>query len=103
MSSFYFFLVACFHIWPSLGVFGGSHEARLLTKLLEDYQIYERPVLHESKPVELVFGISLQQIIDLDERNQLLKSLLWLDYNWVDEYLRWNKVYIKSRVSEALI
>ena len=68
------------------------HEARLLDDLLENYQKYERPVLDESDPVELQFGIDLQQIIDLDERNQLLQTNMWLTYNWIDANLVWNEV-----------
>jgi hypothetical protein len=70
----------------------GSHEARLLSDLLKKYQKFERPVAVESDPLKLTFGISLQQIIDLDERNQLLKSNLWLDYSWLDSNLVWNTV-----------
>ena len=82
--------------WLFLTFFGlgtaGSHEARLLDDLLRSYQIYERPVAIESEPIELNFSISLQQIIDLDERNQLLKSNLWLTYHWNDMNLKWNAV-----------
>ena len=67
-------------------------EAKLLKNLLDKYHIYERPVYDENKPVNLVFGISLRQIIDLDERNQLLKSNLWLEYTWQDVNLMWNYV-----------
>jgi hypothetical protein len=49
-------------------------------------------VQNENRPVELQFNISLQQIIDLDERNQLLKSNMWLTYHWFDENLVWNEV-----------
>ena len=59
---------------------------------MENYQKYERPVLDESDPVELQFGIDLQQIIDLDERNQLLQTNMWLTYNWIDANLVWNEV-----------
>ena len=60
--------------------------------LIGRYQIYERPVQNENRPVELQFDISLQQIIDLDERNQLLKSNMWLTYHWTDANLVWNEV-----------
>ena len=60
--------------------------------LIGRYQIYERPVQNENRPVELQFNISLQQIIDLDERNQLLKSNMWPTYHWFDENLVWNEV-----------
>ena len=60
--------------------------------LIGKYQIYERPVQNENRPVELKFNISLQQIIDIDERNQLLKSNMWLKYSWTDANLVWNEV-----------
>ena len=73
-------------------IFGATNEHRLLNNLLMDYQKYERPVANESLPVSLNFSLSLQQIIDLDERNQLLITNLWLDYTWEDVNLQWNKV-----------
>ena len=71
-----------------------NNEHRLLNNLLDKYQKYERPVANESTPINLRFTLSLQQIIDLDERNQLLITNLWLDYKWEDVNLVWNKVYI---------
>jgi len=43
----------------------GIHEKKLLTKLLEKYNILERPVANESEPLEVKFGLTLQQIIDV--------------------------------------
>ena len=73
-------------------IYGATNEHRLLNNLLMDYQKYERPVANESLPVSLNFTLSLQQIIDLDERNQLLITNLWLEYTWEDVNLQWNKV-----------
>ena len=75
-------------------VSAATNEHRLLDNLLDKYQKYERPVANESSPVNLTFTLSLQQIIDLDERNQLLITNLWLDYSWKDVNLEWNKVLI---------
>ena len=36
------------------------------------------------------FVFSLQQIIDLDEKNQILTSNVWLDLKWKDAYMMWN-------------
>ena len=36
------------------------------------------------------FLFSLQQIIDLDEKNQILTSNVWLDLTWKDAYMMWN-------------
>lgn len=48
-----------------LDVYGGPHERRLLNDLLEHYNTLERPVYNESEPLTLLFGLTLQQIIDV--------------------------------------
>nr|ACP31296.1 nicotinic acetylcholine receptor a6 subunit isoform XX [Tribolium castaneum] len=54
----------------------GPHEKRLLNNLLGPYNVLERPVANESEPLEVKFGLTLQQIIDVE----------WNDYN-----LKWNE------------
>jgi nicotinic acetylcholine receptor len=43
----------------------GYHEKRLLNTLLNNYNLLERPVANESEPLEVRFGLTLQQIIDV--------------------------------------
>ncbi|XP_076645049.1 nicotinic acetylcholine receptor alpha7 subunit isoform X1 [Halictus rubicundus] len=69
---------------------GGLHEKRLLNDLLEKYNVLERPVGNESDPLVLSFGLTLMQIIDVDEKNQLLITNLWLKLEWNDVNMRWN-------------
>lgn len=45
--------------------FQGPHEKRLLNHLLASYNTLERPVANESEPLEVKFGLTLQQIIDV--------------------------------------
>ena len=33
---------------------------------------------------------SIQQIVDLDEKNQIMTSNIWLTLEWVDDALTWN-------------
>jgi len=47
-------------------------------------------VLNETAPLVLTFGVTLQQIIDVDEKNQLLITCLWLNLEWNDYQLNWN-------------
>ncbi|XP_064461455.1 neuronal acetylcholine receptor subunit alpha-7-like isoform X2 [Ornithodoros turicata] len=68
----------------------GPHERRLLFDLLSNYNTLERPVANESEPLLLSFGLTLQQIIDVDEKNQLLVTNIWLTLDWVDVNLRWD-------------
>nr|CAH7721852.1 unnamed protein product [Callosobruchus chinensis] len=84
----------------------GPHEKLLLNNLLATYNVLERPVANESDPLEVKFGLTLQQIIDvdeknqilttnawlnLDEKNQLLITNIWLSLEWNDYNLRWNE------------
>lgn len=43
----------------------GDNEKRLLHKLLDNYNVLERPVANESDPLQLSFGLTLMQIIDV--------------------------------------
>jgi len=71
-------------------IYCGPYEKMLLKHLLYDYERQNRPVLNETEPLVLTFGITLQQIIDVDEKNQLLITCLWLNLDWVDYQLNWN-------------
>ncbi|XP_050425041.1 neuronal acetylcholine receptor subunit alpha-7-like isoform X1 [Adelges cooleyi] len=68
----------------------GPHEKRLLNDLLDPYNTLERPVANESEPLQLSLGLMLMQIIDVDEKNQLLITNMWLKLEWNDVNLRWN-------------
>ena len=57
-----------------------SDEARLLRHLLDQYEkmgTSSRPTYNSSAPTEVHFGIRLIQL-DVDEKNQLLKTSAWL-------------------------
>ena len=43
----------------------GYYEKKLLGDLMRGYDYLERPVINESEPLMLTFGITLQQIIDV--------------------------------------
>lgn len=67
-----------------------SHEKRLMDSLLRHYDASVRPVKNSSEPVIIRLGITLTQIFDLDEKNQVLTTIVWLDQEWFDEYLVWD-------------
>nr|XP_029720581.1 uncharacterized protein LOC115262322 [Aedes albopictus] len=53
-------------MWMPLQVVNaGYHEKRLLHNLLDNYNVLERPVVNESDPLQLSFGLTLMQIIDV--------------------------------------
>jgi len=67
-----------------------TDEQRLLKNLMRNYDKASRPVFNASHSVEVKFSFSLIQICDMDERNQVLTTNVWLGQEWVDESLRWN-------------
>ena len=69
-----------------------DQETNLINDLMRDYQKYSRPVSDPNFPLHLNITLTLKQIIDLDERNQLLKTNLWLEYYWFDDKLKWKTV-----------
>ena len=51
------------YLWP--GCNGGPYEKELLNDLLKNYNVQNRPVMNESSPIVITFGVTLQQIVDL--------------------------------------
>ncbi|XP_076237556.1 nicotinic acetylcholine receptor alpha6 [Calliopsis andreniformis] len=69
----------------------GPDERRLLNELLSSYNTLERPVANDNETLEVKFGVTLQQIIDVDEKNQILTTNAWLKLEWTDYNLQWNE------------
>lgn len=76
----------------------GPHEKRLLNHLLSTYNTLERPVANESEPLEVKFGLTLQQIIDVVSfcvtTNSLKKSFFITFYG---DLKLWNKRSIEKK------
>uniref|UniRef100_A0A0K0EI08 Neurotransmitter-gated ion-channel ligand-binding domain-containing protein n=1 Tax=Strongyloides stercoralis TaxID=6248 RepID=A0A0K0EI08_STRER len=65
-----------------------------LYKTLLNPQRYEkdvRPTLHHSIQTNVTFGFLLNQIVEMDEKNQVLTTRCWLNINWFDPRLSWNQ------------
>uniref|UniRef100_A0A4W4EMM7 Neuronal acetylcholine receptor subunit alpha-7 n=1 Tax=Electrophorus electricus TaxID=8005 RepID=A0A4W4EMM7_ELEEL len=69
----------------------GPYQRALLKSLLKDYNPMERPVANDSQPLTVVLSLSLVQIMDVDEKNQVLTTNIWLNMRWYDHYLQWNQ------------
>ncbi|KAK6033066.1 Neurotransmitter-gated ion-channel ligand binding domain protein, partial [Ostertagia ostertagi] len=64
-------------------------EYRLLSDLRHNYDPYERPVANASEPLVVSVKIYLQQILDVDEKNQVITLVAWIEYQWTDYKLKW--------------
>ncbi|XP_074523221.1 neuronal acetylcholine receptor subunit alpha-7-like [Halichoeres trimaculatus] len=68
----------------------GPDQQRLYADLLKNYNPLVRPVHNDSEALTVNFGLTLNQIMDVDEKNQVLTTNLWLKLSWDDAYLKWN-------------
>lgn len=51
------------------------------------YDVLERPVKNSSSACTVWLGVVLQQLIDVDEKNQIVKINAWLKYVGLDNIL----------------
>lgn len=65
-------------------------EQKLLQKILKDYDTAARPVFNASHVITVKFGLTLIQLADMDEVNQVLTTSVWLEQEWQDERLIWD-------------
>ncbi|XP_042210176.1 neuronal acetylcholine receptor subunit alpha-10-like isoform X1 [Homarus americanus] len=65
-------------------------EYRLTRYLMSNYDKSVRPSFKASMALNITFGLALTQIIDVDERNQILTTNCWLNQMWLDYSLQWN-------------
>ncbi|WAQ98028.1 ACHA7-like protein [Mya arenaria] len=56
-----------------------TDEQRLFSALMYNYDHNTRPVYNAAHPVNVSIGITLTQIFDVDERNQVISTNVWLD------------------------
>ncbi|KAG7327255.1 hypothetical protein KOW79_008861 [Hemibagrus wyckioides] len=68
----------------------GEAQRRLYRDLMKDYNPLERPVFNDTQSLTVNFSFSLMQIMDVDEKNQVLTTNIWLQLYWFDHYLKWN-------------
>ncbi|XP_063806807.1 neuronal acetylcholine receptor subunit alpha-9 [Pseudophryne corroboree] len=69
----------------------GKYAQLLFRELFEDYSNALRPVEDTDKALNVTLQITLSQIKDVDERNQILTAYLWIRQSWYDAYLMWDK------------
>ncbi|XP_062380463.1 neuronal acetylcholine receptor subunit non-alpha-2-like isoform X2 [Sardina pilchardus] len=65
-------------------------EDLLLRNLFQGYQRWVRPTQHSNDTITVRFGLKISQLVDVDEKNQLMTTNVWLWQEWIDYKLRWN-------------
>ncbi|KAG7461049.1 hypothetical protein MATL_G00205490 [Megalops atlanticus] len=85
-------LLCCFFFCKSIFGYEKTHshaEDELFKKLFIGYNKWSRPVPNISDVVIVKFGLSIAQLIDVDEKNQMMTTNVWLKQEWNDYKLRW--------------
>nr|XP_028600085.1 neuronal acetylcholine receptor subunit alpha-5 isoform X3 [Podarcis muralis] len=79
---------------PSPGMsepsFIAKSEDRLFKYLFEDYERWVRPVERLNDTIKVKFGLAISQLVDVDEKNQLMTTNVWLKQEWIDVKLKWD-------------
>ncbi|XP_020839634.1 neuronal acetylcholine receptor subunit alpha-2 [Phascolarctos cinereus] len=89
-------VVRCFLLTFHVSAAPGKHsshalaEDRLFKHLFRGYNRWSRPVQNTSDVVIIRFGLSIAQLIDVDEKNQMMTTNVWLKQEWSDYKLCWN-------------
>jgi len=83
--------LALFLLVPAGLVLGGNPDAkRLYDDLLSNYNKLVRPVVNVSEAVTVRLKLKLSQLIDVNLKNQIMTTNLWVEQYWYDYKLQWD-------------
>lgn len=75
----------------SSAVNSSEDEERLVRDLFRGYNKLIRPVQNMTQKVDVRFGLAFVQLINVNEKNQIMKSNVWLRLVWSDYQLQWDE------------
>ncbi|CAG2114184.1 unnamed protein product [Medioppia subpectinata] len=63
---------------------------RLYDDLLSSYNRLIRPVFNNSDRLTVKMGLKLSQLIDVNLKNQIMTTNMWVNQEWTDHKLKWD-------------
>nr|XP_002741013.1 PREDICTED: neuronal acetylcholine receptor subunit alpha-4-like [Saccoglossus kowalevskii] len=74
------------------GAHASNAERQLVRDMLynSEYDTLVRPVKDPRDILSVKFGLSIVQLMDVDERNQIMTTSVWIKQEWHDYRLQWN-------------
>ncbi|XP_043224848.1 acetylcholine receptor subunit alpha-like [Amphibalanus amphitrite] len=72
-----------------LGCAGNPDAKRLYDDLLSNYNKLVRPVVNVTDPLTVKIKLKLSQLIDVNLKNQIMTTNLWVEQHWEDYKLKW--------------
>lgn len=76
-----------------LFAWASEDEERLVRDLFRDYNKLIRPVENSNDTVEVEMGLSFVQLINVNEKNQVMTSNVWQQFHWKDYQLKWEPAH----------
>jgi len=73
-----------------------TNEQELINYLFEHYKPEVRPVVKDSDAVDVTLGLTISQVIDVDEKNQIFTVSVFMRQVWHNPILAWNNTKFKS-------
>ncbi|POI32964.1 hypothetical protein CIB84_003284 [Bambusicola thoracicus] len=72
---------------PDVAALGSvaENEDALLRHLFQGYQKWVRPVENSNDTIKVLFGLKISQLVDVDEKNQLMTTNVWLKQSGKNE------------------
>ncbi|XP_078000484.1 neuronal acetylcholine receptor subunit beta-3-like [Glandiceps talaboti] len=67
-----------------------SPEEKLHEELFANYSKAARPVVNSNESVAVFLYLTINQLIDVDEKYQIITTRVWLHQEWNDTRLQWN-------------
>uniref|UniRef100_A0A673BXK3 Acetylcholine receptor subunit gamma-like n=1 Tax=Sphaeramia orbicularis TaxID=375764 RepID=A0A673BXK3_9TELE len=68
-----------------------NEESQLISDLFKDYNKNIRPAVHPEDKVEVQIKLTLTNLISLNEKEETLTTNVWIEIQWTDYRLSWNK------------
>ncbi|CAH8617417.1 unnamed protein product [Heterobilharzia americana] len=69
-------------------------EREVVRQLLTNYEPASRPVKLGNETLEASIQVALQQVVDLDEKNQILMTSLLVQLKWIDQTIKYRMLQL---------
>ncbi|OXA61391.1 Acetylcholine receptor subunit alpha-type acr-16 [Folsomia candida] len=91
MNNLQFLVVTFFFILKLSPTSASPDESRIIKSILSpSYDKLTRPVATHATPLHVEIGLALLQILEVDEKQQILTTNVWFRTFWTDSGLVWN-------------
>ncbi|XP_026321860.1 acetylcholine receptor subunit alpha-like isoform X1 [Hyposmocoma kahamanoa] len=87
MGALVWWLAACCLVRAATA--GNPDAKRLYDDLLSNYNKLVRPVVNTTDVLRVCIKLKLSQLIDVNLKNQIMTTNLWVEQSWYDYKLRW--------------